>query len=99
MTERVKVLFCCSGVDVFNRGIESFFREAFDGLKAIPPIEARLLKGAGKAKPDEVPLWCLPRTGRVARLLGKLSRRNGYVVEQWSSFFQVAWEIRRFRPQ
>jgi 1,2-diacylglycerol 3-alpha-glucosyltransferase len=28
-----------------------------------------------------------------------LARRNGYVIEQWSTFFPTAFHIRRFRPQ
>ena len=31
----IRVLFSCTGVGVFNRGIESFFREAFDGLRGL----------------------------------------------------------------
>lgn len=26
----VRVLCCCSGIGILNRGIETFFREAFD---------------------------------------------------------------------
>lgn len=44
--QNIRVLFCCTGVGIFNRGIESFFREAFDGLNSAEGIEARLVKGA-----------------------------------------------------
>jgi glycosyltransferase involved in cell wall biosynthesis len=94
----VRVLFCCTGVGVFNRGIETFFREAFDGLKGLDGIETRLVKGAGEAREDEHRAWILPRTGRLAPLLGKLAGRNGYVVEQWSSLPSVVRQIREFRP-
>ena len=101
----VRVLFSCTGVGIFNRGIESFFREAFDGLKdAMPGIEARLLKGAdegGNGKnigAREKAIWCLPRIGRLAPLIGKLTGRSAYAVEQWSSFLPVAQEIRRWKP-
>ena len=30
-----RVLFCCSGVGILNRGIETFFREAVDGFAGI----------------------------------------------------------------
>jgi glycosyltransferase involved in cell wall biosynthesis len=44
---KIRVLFSCTGVGIFNRGIESFFRDSFDGLKdAMPGVEVRLLKGA-----------------------------------------------------
>lgn len=103
---RVRVLFSCTGVGVFNRGIESFFREAFDGLKAAPELEARLLKGAEdsgeprtrNAEHHERTVWCLPRTRLLASWIGKLTRRSAYAVEQWSSFPGVVHHIRQFRP-
>ncbi len=95
----VKVLFQCTGVGILNRGIESFFREAFDGLKNTPGLDAVLVKGAGSPLPDEHVAWCIPRTGWLAKLLGRLTGRNGYVIEQWSSFFSVALLIRKLRPE
>ena len=94
-----RVLLCCSGVGILNRGIETFFREAFDGLRQSGGVEALLLKGAGKPKPGELAVWNLPRTSRWARLFGGLARRNGYVIEQWSTFLPIAFQIRRFRPR
>lgn len=104
--EPIRVLFCCTGVGIFNRGIETFFREAFEGLKSAEGIEARLIKGAddnsefGIRNPEfsERVAWCLPRTGSLAPLIGKLTGRSAYAVEQWSSFPAVVREIRRFRP-
>ncbi len=98
MASPVRVLFSCTGVGIFNRGIESFFREAFDGLKETEGLDARLIKGRGDSNVDEWRVNVLPRTGRAAPLLGKLMRRNGYVVEQWSSFPGVVRRIREFRP-
>jgi glycosyltransferase involved in cell wall biosynthesis len=94
----VRVLFCCTGVGIFNRGLESFFREAFDGLKHTPGVEAWLIKGAGERKDREFPVWCLPRTSLPARWLGRLFNRSAYAAEQWSSFFPVVRQIRRLRP-
>jgi 1,2-diacylglycerol 3-alpha-glucosyltransferase len=82
-----------------NRGIESFFREAFDGLKFMPGIEARLLKGKGRFGPTEHVIWSLPRTSKLGGLLGTVFARNSYVVEQWTSFPAVARTIRAFRPE
>ena len=96
--KRIRVLLACSGVGRVNRGIETFFREAFDGLRATPALDLRLIKGQGIVSANELVSWNLPRTGILARLLGRLSKRNGYVVEQWSSLFSVAAQIRRFRP-
>jgi 1,2-diacylglycerol 3-alpha-glucosyltransferase len=95
----IRVLFCCTGVGIFNRGIESFFRESFDGLKnAMPGIECCLLKGAGPSSDREKSVWCLPRTGKLAEFLGRFIRRNAYVVEQLSSFPAVVLQIRKFKP-
>ncbi|HZR18615.1 MAG TPA: glycosyltransferase [Verrucomicrobiae bacterium] len=94
-----RVLLVCSGVGIMNRGIESFFREAFDGLKHSAGLELLLLKGTGANSDDERVLRCLSRTGSLAHLLGVLARRNSYVLEQWSSVFSVSAHIRRFCPQ
>lgn len=96
--KRIRVLLACSGVGRVNRGIETFFREAFDGLRDAPELELCLIKGKGIVSRNELVSWNLSRTGILARALGRLTRRNGYVIEQWSSFFSVADQIRRFRP-
>ena len=97
--QNIKVLFCCTGVGIFNRGIESFFRESFDGLKdAMPGIECRLIKGAGPSSDREKTVWCLPRTGKLAEFLGRFIGRNAYVAEQLSSFPAVVLQIRKFKP-
>jgi glycosyltransferase involved in cell wall biosynthesis len=95
----LRVLFCCTGVGVLNRGIESFFREAFDALSAVPGLETRLLKGGGAPSEPERVVRCIPRTSTLAAIVGKAVRRNAYVAEQWSSFLPVVRQIRRFRPE
>jgi glycosyltransferase involved in cell wall biosynthesis len=99
----IRVLFSCTGIGLENRGIESFFREAFDGLRRTPGLEARLIRSAAgcarqKEGEAERPVWCLPRFGKAAKLIGRLTGRSPYAVEQWSSFPGVVREIRRFRP-
>ncbi len=99
MSEPFKVLFSCTGVGILNRGIESFFRESFDGLKdAMPRVEVRLLKGSGESREREMRVPCLPRTGLPAKFFGRMLRRNAYVAEQLSSFPFIVKEIRRWRP-
>lgn len=93
-----RVLFLCSGLGIMNRGIESFFRDAFDGLKGAESLQLRLLKGRGQNAAEERTGWNIPRTGRLARFLGALVQRNSYVVEQWSFFPSVVRQIRAFRP-
>ena len=98
-SNQVRVLFSCSGIGIYNRGIESFFREAFDGLKSAPSLEARLIKGAGASSEDEWVVPCLPRTGRLAGMIGKMTGRSAYAVEQWTTFPWVVAKIRKFRPE
>lgn len=97
-TGSTRVLFSCSGIGILNRGIESFFREAFDGLRHTPGLECRLLKGAGKNEADETAVWNIRRTAWLAEKMGRLAGRNGYVFEQWTTFPSVVWQIRKFRP-
>lgn len=103
MTERrnkdnVRVLFCCTGLGILNRGFESFARDAFDGLRNTADLDIWLIKGKGDRTEREIPVWCLPRTGRTARWLGRLFNRSAYAAEQWSSFFPIVRQIRRLRP-
>src|SRR5579864_858150 len=98
MKKSRRVLFCCTGVGIYNRGIESFFREAFDGLNSAPELDARIAKGAGRRAAAEYRVPCIPRTCWLAGTLGRVIRRNAYVVEQLTSFPFVARCIQRFRP-
>ncbi len=96
---RLRVWLVCTGVGVFNRGIETFSRECFDGLHGIEGLQLQLLKGSGPpVPPDEVRLPCLPRTGVLARLLGSTMRRTPYVAEQLSSLLPLLWRLHRQRP-
>jgi len=94
----IRILFSCSSVGITNRGIESFFREAFDELKTLPDISIKLLKGGGTELPDEHVIWNIPKTSSLAKFLGKLARRNSYVIEQWSTFLPVVLQIRKYQP-
>src|SRR5438552_17532421 len=98
MHRPLRIFFSCSGVGIIDRGIETFFREAFDGLRETEGLDITLYKGAGEEKPDEHVLWNVPRTGRIARLLGACIRRNSYVAEQLSTFPSMVRAIRKHRP-
>ena len=67
MDTTCRVLFCCTGVGIFNRGIESFFREAYDWVRIAHGMQTWLLKGAGEPKSDEFRVPCIP--GAPRRLL------------------------------
>lgn len=95
----VRVALLCTGVDGHRGGVETFFNECFQGLRGTEGLELRLCRGPGMAGPDEHALSCLPRNQRLARLIGRLVRRNGYVVEQLTAFPSFCRFIRQWRPQ
>ena len=95
----LRIFFSCSGVGIIDRGIEIFFREAVDGLRGTEDLDITFYKGAGEEKPDEHVLWNVPRTDRMARLLGACIRRSSYVAEQLSTFPSMVRAIRRHRPE
>jgi len=86
-------------VGIIDRGIEVFFREAFDQLLGTDGLDITLYKGAGEEKSNERVLWNVPRTDRMARLLGACIRRNSYVAEQLSTFPSMVRAIRGHRPE
>ena len=94
----LKVYLFCTGVGIISRGIETFARECFDGLKDTEELDITLFKGAGEEKSNEKVLWNISRESNLANFLGKTIKRNGYVVEQLSSFFPFVQEIRKGRP-
>ncbi len=94
----LKIFFSCSGIGIVDRGIETFFREAFDGLRGMEGLEITLHKGAGEERSDERVLWNVPRTGAIASFLGACIRRNSYVAEQLSTFPSMVCAIRKHRP-
>lgn len=98
MNKTIKVHLICTGVGIMNRGIETFARECFDGLKRTEGLQIKLFKGAGIEQSDEKILWNIHRTSNIAKVLGKCVRRNGYVVEQWSSFFSLIPHLKKEKP-
>lgn len=98
MTQSLKVYFACTGLGVINRGIETFARECFDGLKGVEGLDITLFKGAGEEREKEKVLWNISRNSELAPFLGKFISRNGYVIEQLSSFLPFAYAIKKGKP-
>lgn len=99
LTSSVRVLLTCTGVGRVNRGIETFFSECFGALhNRDPKFSLRLISGAGNKAAGVTRAWSLDRRNPVVDMVGKAFRRNGYVVEQWSSFPSVVAAIQKFRP-
>ena len=57
----LRVFFSCTGVGAVNRGIESFFREAFDGLRESPALNVTPYKGAGPNRSTNADYGTLPQ--------------------------------------
>lgn len=94
----IKAIFACAGVGTGNRGIESFFRECFDGLRGQPDLALTLLKGTGDEAPGEHRVWCLPKNGKAAARIGKLINRGPYTVEQMTSMLPIARQVAIRKP-
>jgi 1,2-diacylglycerol 3-alpha-glucosyltransferase len=96
--QHIKVYLVCTGVGIMSRGIETFARECFNGLKGTEGLHIELFKGAGLESPNEHRLWNLSRNSNLAYFLGKCIRRNSYVVEQLSSFLPLVPHIKKGKP-
>jgi 1,2-diacylglycerol 3-alpha-glucosyltransferase len=94
----LKIFFACTGVGTANRGIESFFRECFNGLHGYPGLDITLLKVGESSAHGERRVWCLPRDGSAAARAGRLIHRDAYVVEQLTSVLPIVHQIRKHKP-
>jgi 1,2-diacylglycerol 3-alpha-glucosyltransferase len=95
----LKVYLFNTGVGIINRGIESFMREFFEGLRGRDDVHVELFTGhGGTESKDEHRLACLPRAHPLATLVGRATGRTGYVFEQLTAFPSFARRIRAGRP-
>src|SRR5687767_11835420 len=98
MADGGTVFIVCSGLGRIHRGFEAVAEETFTALASVSDFDLHLFKGAGESSERRVTLWNLPRDGRVAALLGKLTRRTSFFVEQASFFLSLLRHIREQRP-
>jgi 1,2-diacylglycerol 3-alpha-glucosyltransferase len=98
MGKRIRVHFVCTGVDRYRGGIESFFREAFDGLQGLEDVDLEMYKTDATPKPGEVRVRSLYRGNAPAKVIGKVLRRNPYIIEQMGFLPGYIRHIRRTRP-
>ncbi len=94
----IKLFVVCSGLGRVNRGYESFARECFDALVDNPNLKVSLWKGGDVSKPKETVLWNLPRDSQTAKLLGKLTRRGSYFIEQLTFTLSLLPRVSRLKP-
>lgn len=78
------VFLICTGLGNINRGYETFTRECFDALKDNASFNLYLLKGAGKNINKEIKIPNLARKKKAALIIGKLLKKQPYVLEQFS---------------
>jgi glycosyltransferase involved in cell wall biosynthesis len=81
-TPQVKVFLLCSGLGRIDRGFESFTREFFDAFAGDASFDLRLFKGGGTSGGKEMRLPNIPRNHPWGHTLGRLLKRDSYVVEQ-----------------
>jgi len=95
---RTRVLLLCTGVGRLGRGIETFFADAFEGLRDDPGLDVTLVIGEGTPGPHQERAVSLSRKGRLANSMGRVLGRDGYAVEQITSIPSVLAKIRRLKP-
>lgn len=93
-----KCFLICTGLGHVTRGFESFARECFDTLKDHPRVEMHLFKGAGPDAERERALWTLRRASMPAKLLGSITGKGAYYIEQASFLVGLLRQIRRQKP-
>jgi len=81
-TSKTRVFLICSGLGNVRRGYETFIRDCYDVLSAEPMLDVWLFKGAGPGGGRDISLPHLRRGGLGARVVGELTGRGSYVVEQ-----------------
>ncbi|MEK6611367.1 MAG: glycosyltransferase family 4 protein [Gemmatimonadota bacterium] len=80
----LRVALPCTGLGRQRRGFETFAREVALALRDDPRVEITLYGGGGEKAPGERAVCNLPRASAMARLVGAMTRREAYFVEQIS---------------
>ncbi len=83
----VRVYFPCTGLGRQQRGFEAFTRGCANALRGDSRLEMTVFGGGGRyATTGERRVINFPRDRAVAKLLGTLTRRDPYFIEQLSFF-------------
>lgn len=93
-----KVLIPCPGLGHAHRGFETFARECFEALAECDDLHVVLVKGKGPASGDDRTARTISRDALASRALGRLMRREPYVIEQLAFALRVAPMVARERP-
>jgi 1,2-diacylglycerol 3-alpha-glucosyltransferase len=94
----LKVFIVCSGLGRINRGFESFTRECFTSLSKEDSLEVFLFKGGGSSSKNESTVASFARDGAIAKFLGKITKRDPYLIEQFAFTAMLIPKILIQRP-
>lgn len=98
MRRAVRVALPCSGLGRQRRGFETFTREVAQALRGDSRLQVTLYGGGGEVAPGERAVPNLPRTSKAARVVGAVTRRGAYFVEQASFFAAFLPHLVMSRP-
>jgi glycosyltransferase involved in cell wall biosynthesis len=94
----IGVLLVCSGIGYAMRGFETFAIECHAALRRDPRLRTVLVRAHGPAGEGERTARTVNRDTRIARLLGRAARRDGYFAEQMIYALGLLPVLRRERP-
>ena len=94
----VRVYFPCTGLGRQLRGFETFTLECAGALRDDPRVAVTVFSGAPVSGVETRVLWNLPRSSRLAALVGKCIRRDAYFVEQLTFFLSLLPSLVFGRP-
>jgi 1,2-diacylglycerol 3-alpha-glucosyltransferase len=96
--EPTRVLLACSGLGHAVRGFETFAMKCHAALRGRARVRSLLVRARGEAGAGERTLGTMGRSSRLARLLGRAARRDGYFAEQMAYALRLLPLLHRERP-
>jgi 1,2-diacylglycerol 3-alpha-glucosyltransferase len=96
--EPTRVLLACSGLGHAVRGFETFAVECHAALRGHPRVRPLLVRARGEPGDGERTARAIGRDARLARLLGRAARRDGYFAEQMVYALRLLPVLARERP-
>jgi len=95
----LSVVIACSGVGHVMRGFETFAFECQEALHEHPRLRTLLVRARGPARAEgERTAATIRRDARLARVLGRAARRDGYFAEQMVYALRLLPLLARERP-
>ncbi len=94
----IKVFLVSSGLGNVKRGFESFTQECFDTLVTDTNLDITLFKGGGNTAERVVNIANIPRRSVPGMLLGKVSGRGAYFIEQFTFTLSLLPYIQKQQP-